>query len=255
MGGGNIMAETLCSSTTSHILQNSEFVYTKQMDWFSFSLAYKEQVRDKLKLPDLKQLRDEYLASNLWCTYCKGDFYKKCISIKFPVIWLMNCEKTESHSVKHKAVFLKNCSHWSGTVITDFLFLTFFLYFFLLWEITAQKSSYLSYNIYLYICENAWYLPIPLFHRLSKWNVNFNKSSFGIYFGFYFWQDGKASIVSWMLMSASPTPAYMVSVFRKSPALVIPVFASQDLWWDAEILSYLSFYLAIQHCTENTVYK
>ncbi|KAJ7408909.1 hypothetical protein WISP_117899 [Willisornis vidua] len=43
-------------------------------------------------------------------------------------------------------------------------------------------------------------------------------------------KDGKVSIVSWMLMSAYPTPAYMVSVYRRSPVLVIPAFASQDLW-------------------------
>lgn len=86
-------------------------------------------------------------------------------------------------------------------------------------------------------------------------DVDFNDSRFGGLLRFFFWQDGRASIVSWMLMSAYPTPAYMASVSRRSPALVIPVFASQDLWWDAEILSYLSFYLAIQHCTENTVCK
>lgn len=43
-----------CSSITSHILQNSEFIFTKQMDCFQFSLASKEQAQDRLKLHDLK---------------------------------------------------------------------------------------------------------------------------------------------------------------------------------------------------------
>lgn len=60
-------------------------------------------------------------------------------------------------------------------------------------------------------------------------DLDFNGSCFSFVL-FFCLQDGKASIVSWMLMSAYPTPAYMASVFRRTPASVMPVFASQDLW-------------------------
>lgn len=56
-----------------------------------------------------------------------------------------------------------------------------------------------------------------------------------------------------MLMSAYPTPAYMASVFRVTLVLVIPVFASQDLWWAADILSSPFLNLTSSCCTENVV--
>ncbi|KAI6071514.1 hypothetical protein LUU34_00369300 [Aix galericulata] len=46
-------------------------------------------------------------------------------------------------------------------------------------------------------------------------------------------KDGKVCIVSWMSMSAYPTPASMASVFRETPVSVIPVSASQGLWDEA----------------------
>lgn len=62
-------------------------------------------------------------------------------------------------------------------------------------------------------------------------DLDFNRSWVWVVCGFFFYcQDGKASIVSWMLTSAYPTPAYMASVFRRTPALVMPVSVSLDLW-------------------------